>query len=52
MTLAYRKGAMNKAESLSWRQYFVPQATFPLLWDGEVPLEAYLPLKSFGIGNG
>jgi hypothetical protein len=41
MTLAYRKagkGALNEVDPLSRRQDFVPQATLPLLWDGEVPL--------------
>jgi hypothetical protein len=37
MTLAYRKGALNEAYPLSRRPDFVPRATVPLLWDGEVP---------------
>jgi cytochrome c peroxidase len=37
MTLAYRKEALNEADPLSRRQDFVPQATVPLFWDGEVP---------------
>jgi hypothetical protein len=36
MTLAYRKGAMDKAYPLSLRLDIVPQATFPSLWDGEI----------------
>jgi hypothetical protein len=38
MTLAYRKGALNEANPLCRRPNFVPQATVPLFWDGEVPL--------------
>jgi hypothetical protein len=37
MTLAYRKGALNEVDPLSRRPDFVPHATFPLFWDGEVP---------------
>jgi hypothetical protein len=37
MTLAYRKGVMNEGYPLSRRPDFVPQATFPLFWDGGVP---------------
>jgi hypothetical protein len=37
MTLAYRKGALNEADPISRRPNFVPQATLPLFWDGEVP---------------
>jgi hypothetical protein len=36
MTLAYRKGAVNKDDPLSRRTDFVPHATIPLFWDGEV----------------
>jgi hypothetical protein len=46
MTLAYRKGAMNEADPLSRRPDFVPQATVPLLWDGEVPSYRELRRKS------
>jgi hypothetical protein len=37
ITLAYRRGALNEADPLSRRPDFVPQATIPLFWDGEVP---------------
>jgi hypothetical protein len=37
MTLAYRKGALNEANSYSRRLDFVPQSTIPLFWDGEAP---------------
>jgi hypothetical protein len=46
MTLAYRKGAMNEADSLSRRQYFIPQATVHFLGDGEVASNAKLRRKS------
>jgi hypothetical protein len=46
MTLAYRKGALNEAYPLRRRPNFVPQATFPLFWDGEVPLHPELRRKS------
>jgi hypothetical protein len=46
MTLAYRKGALNEADPLSWRPYFVPQATFRLFWDGDVPSYRELRRKS------
>jgi hypothetical protein len=46
MTLAYRKGALNEAGPLSRRPNFVPQATFPLFWDGEVPSDRELRRKS------
>jgi hypothetical protein len=46
MTLAYHKGALNEADPLSRRPDFVPHATFPLFWDGEVPLERELRRKS------
>jgi hypothetical protein len=36
MTLACRKGALNEADALSRRHGFVPHATVPLFWDGEV----------------
>jgi hypothetical protein len=37
MILAYRKGAMNEDVPLSRRPDFVPQAIYPLFWDGEIP---------------
>jgi hypothetical protein len=37
MTLAYRKGALNEVDPFSRNLDFVPQATVPLFWDGEVP---------------
>jgi hypothetical protein len=46
MTLAYRKGALNEADPLRRRPNFVPKATFPLFWDGEVPLHPKLRRKS------
>jgi hypothetical protein len=46
MTLAYCKGALNEADPLSRRPYFVPQATVPLFWDGEVPSYRELRRKS------
>jgi hypothetical protein len=46
MTLAYRKGALNEADPSSRRPYFVPQATIPLFWDGEVPSDQELRRKS------
>jgi hypothetical protein len=46
MTLAYRKGALNEADPLSRRLDFVPHATFPLFWDGEVPSDRELRRKS------
>jgi hypothetical protein len=46
MTLTYRKGAMNEAHPLSRRPDFVPRATFPLFWDGEVPSNEELRRKS------
>jgi hypothetical protein len=46
MTLAYRKGALNEADPLGRRPYCVPQATVPLLWDGEVPSDRELRRKS------
>jgi hypothetical protein len=45
MTLAYRKGAVNEADPLSRRPEFVPHATFPLFWDGEVPSDRELRRK-------
>jgi hypothetical protein len=42
MTLAYRKGALNEANPLSRRPDFVPLATVPLFWDGEVPSDREL----------
>jgi hypothetical protein len=46
MTLAYRKGALNEVHPLSRRPYFVPHATIPLFWDGEVPSHRELRRKS------
>jgi hypothetical protein len=46
MTLAYRKGALNEAEPVSRRPSFVPKATVPLFWDGEVPSDRKLGPKS------
>jgi hypothetical protein len=46
MTLAYRKGALNKADPLSRRPDFVPHATVPFLGDGEVPSDRELRRKS------
>jgi hypothetical protein len=46
MTLVYRKGVLYEADPLSWRPDFVPQITFPLFWDGEVPSDQELRRKS------
>jgi hypothetical protein len=46
LTLAYCKGALNKADPSSRRQDFVPHATVPLFRDGGVPLDAELRRKS------
>jgi hypothetical protein len=46
MTLVYRKGAVNEVGPLSRRLDFVPQATIPLFWDGEVPSDRELRRKS------
>jgi hypothetical protein len=46
MTLAYRKGALNEADPLSRRPNFVPPATYPLFWGGEVPSNRELRRKS------
>jgi hypothetical protein len=46
MTFSFRKGAMNKAESLSRRHDFIPQAKFSWLWDDEVSSFADLQRKS------
>jgi hypothetical protein len=46
MTLGYRKGALNEADPLSQRLDFVPHATVPLFWDGEVPSDRELRRKS------
>jgi hypothetical protein len=46
MTLAYRKGALNEADPLSRRPDFVPHATVPLFWYGEVPPYRELRRKS------
>jgi hypothetical protein len=37
ITLTYRKGVMEEVDPLSRRPDFVPHATAPLFWDGEVP---------------
>jgi hypothetical protein len=42
MTLAYRKEVMNEDDPLSRRPYFIPQATVPFFWDGEVPSDREL----------
>jgi hypothetical protein len=47
MTLAYRREARNEANPSSRRPYFVPHATFPLFWDGEVPSDPELRRKSY-----
>jgi hypothetical protein len=46
LTIAYRKGALDEADPLSRRPDFVPQATVPLFWDGEVPSDRELRRKS------
>jgi hypothetical protein len=46
MTLAYRKGALNEVGPLSRHPDFVPHATVPLFWDGEVPSGRELRRKS------
>jgi hypothetical protein len=46
MTLAYRKGAMNEADPFSRTPHFVPEATAPLFWDGEVPSQEDIRRKS------
>jgi hypothetical protein len=46
MTRACRKGAMHEFGPLSRRQDFVPYATVPVFWDGEVPSDADLRRKS------
>jgi hypothetical protein len=46
MALAYRKGAPNEADPLSRPPNFVPHATVPLFWDGEVPSYPELRRKS------
>jgi hypothetical protein len=46
MTLAYRKEALNEVDPLSRRHDFLPQATVPLFWDGEVPSNRELRRKS------
>jgi hypothetical protein len=47
MTLVYCKGALNEANNpFSRRQDFVPHATVPLSWDGEVPSDEELRRKS------
>jgi hypothetical protein len=45
MTVAYRKGALNGVDPMSRRPYFVPHATIPLFWDGEVPSDRGLRRK-------
>jgi hypothetical protein len=39
MILVYHKGVLNEDDPLSRRQDFVPQATVPLFWDGEIPAD-------------
>jgi hypothetical protein len=46
MTLAYRKGALNRADPFSRRPDFLPHATAPLFWDGEVSSYTKLRRKS------
>jgi hypothetical protein len=46
MTLAHRKGALNEVDSSKRRPDFVPQATIPLNWDGEVASNTKLRRKS------
>jgi hypothetical protein len=46
MTLAYRKGALNGANPLSWRLDSVPQATALLFWNGEFMSYTKLQRKS------
>jgi hypothetical protein len=46
MTLAYRKGTLSEVGPLSRRPDFVPEATVPLFWDGEVPSDRELRRKS------
>jgi hypothetical protein len=47
MTFAYRKRALNnEADPLNRRPNFVPQATTPVFYDGEVPSNTYLRRKS------
>jgi hypothetical protein len=46
MTLAYRKGPLDKADPLSLRPNFVYLAIIPLFWDVEVPLHLELRRKS------
>jgi hypothetical protein len=43
---ACRKGALNEANLLSRRPNFVPKATIPLFWDGEVSAYRELRWKS------
>jgi hypothetical protein len=43
---AYRKLALTEADPLSRRPNFVPHATIPLFWDGEVPSDRELRRKS------
>jgi hypothetical protein len=46
MTLAYRKGVLNEADPLSQLHDFVPHATVPLFWHGEVPSDRELRRES------
>jgi hypothetical protein len=46
ITLAYRKGALNEPDPLSRRLDFVPHATLPLFWNGEVPSDREFRRKS------
>jgi hypothetical protein len=47
MSLAYRNGALNETNPLSRRQDFVPHATVPLFWDGEISSYGALRRKSW-----
>jgi hypothetical protein len=49
MTLANRKGALHEVYPLSLRHDFVPHATVPLFWDGEVPSNEELRRKSHSL---
>jgi hypothetical protein len=51
VTLGYRKGALNEVHPFSRRLDFVPHATVPLFWDGEVPSYTYLRWKSKPLFN-
>jgi hypothetical protein len=42
MMLRSLKGALNEADPLSWRPYFVPHAKVPLFRNDEVPSDSEL----------